>query len=493
MFSIGEMTSSEKCVQAAITGEKRKRDVEETEIMQHAQQEPTCTSPTSNIDANTNTDDGSVALYTAMEKRNSDLAIPTSKNWRGDLPASCEIATLQKWLDVGGTTTSLPLVDLRTNEQYSKRRISINQKKKKSSIIVNLPFETLLSGERSCELPPRTVPFAILVPASYCDNGILSKTHNIHVIFDLFFATVSKATGQSRTPWLVQQILCECSDIDDTSSACSCIWDDARSMNVLDDTSIEPGVTVAPRLWKPDPLVHDTLLPLLKERLKAWSIEMNGTKKSGTKQQQQQIMGEVWDMGSGAGRDLCFLAEELQHYHRHELKMSGDIRLPILFVGIDNHKGSAKRCVPLWKHRGVGDITKSVLMNLKKLDSVQDAMAKTNVILSYAVRYLNRPLMNFLASNCEENALFALSHFCRKEDGLWNFDHPKINSVLEYGEIKRLFCGTCSSGGKERYGTKCGDWEVLENKLCSDADFGRTMVNFVSCRRVMVREDIKIK
>mmetsp|Transcript_8620 Transcript_8620/g.12779 ORF Transcript_8620/g.12779 Transcript_8620/m.12779 type:complete len:504 (-) Transcript_8620:77-1588(-) len=489
-------------VEQRAAGEKRKRvaivDANQQEIMNQLQvaDEPSAT-----------------------ESNPTKATGTTCKTWRNNLPTTCEIVTLQEWLDGIDNddendqeqdtmmSTRLPLVDLRTKDQYSKRRISLqnyinnnkhhpDQKIRSSSppstTIVNLPFETLLSGERSCELPPRTVPFAILVPtASYdaCvvdnDNNNSSSDDDDDVLNDacnLFFATTSKATGQSRTPWMVQQILCERDD----GNKCF-LWEDAKRVNVLGETDVKLNASVAPRLWKPDPLVQDTLLPLLKERLKAWcSTRIKKTTDGGGDNENDDddstIMGEVWDLGSGAGRDLCFLAEELQHYYQHELNITGRI-LPIRFVGIDNHKGSAKRCVPMWKHRGVGDVTKSVLLNLKKLDLVQDEMAKNNVILCYAVRYLNRPLINFLASNCNEGTLFALSHFCRREDGLWNFDHPKINSVLEYGEIENIFCSSYDDG---RESGRC--WEVLENTLRSDADFGRTMVNFV-CRRRAANEE----
>jgi hypothetical protein len=57
-----------------------------------------------------------------------------------------------------------------------------------------------------------------------------------------------------------------------------------------------------PRLWSPDPMIEQTL-PLLKEKLQSTG-------------QQHGVM-EIWDIGSGLGRDVCYLAEELLYHPPH--------------------------------------------------------------------------------------------------------------------------------------------------------------------------------
>ena len=52
--------------------------------------------------------------------------------------------------------------------------------------------------------------------------------------------------------------------------------------------------------------------------------------------------GSIIDLGSGAGRDVAYLAE---HLPRAKL------------YGVDNHRGAGKRCLPLWESRRVGDRT----------------------------------------------------------------------------------------------------------------------------------------
>jgi hypothetical protein len=83
-----------------------------------------------------------------------------------------------------------------------------------------------------------------------------------------------------------------------------------------------------PRLWQPDPMIQNVLLPLLMEQpwlLKASSFVSCCVNHHHQQQQQQddgnvmmmkkkksRCWGEIWDLGAGSGRDACFLAEELK-------------------------------------------------------------------------------------------------------------------------------------------------------------------------------------
>lgn len=431
-----------------------------------------------------------------------------------------EVVKFARWLDVG-----LSLVDLRCSEEYQRRRLLLSPSSiarvhigdttgtfgvsPNSSVVVHLPLDSLLSGERSCELPPRHVPFAILVGSGEDDEERARE---------LFFATTSRRTGKSRKVWNVRQML-----LDD-----SALWEEAHRRNLVaveaddehrldndEDEQRRTPVRPRPRLWEPDPIVRTGVLPFLFDVIDR-AMRDNNTKNDNA----SSFL--VWDLGSGAGRDVCFLAEEsLSYYHnqrRPEFTIScadeQQTRFPLTFVGADHHKGSADRCVPLWTRRGVGDITQAKRINLDKIGSLHDELMRyqryntdtisTKIVCCYAVRYLNRNLLKYLASaqsdnydDCaavktttatatksnrsidnlllpplqlNEEFLFATSHFCKPHLGAeWNFDHPKIKNVLERDELENLF--TIERG-----------WTVLKNELCEDGDHGRTLIQFIAKR-----------
>ena len=449
----------------------------------------------------------------------------------------------------------LPLIDLRNKDDYQSKHIYFpNHWSYKKSTIVNLPLESLISGERSCELPPRNLPFAILIPktnylisnqdcnpsssSSNVSISINDGSHHISIssriinhtipaqtntkkskicknldinidqsILTLFLSTQSQRTQQSRCRWNIKQILLESDDL----------WNHVTELDLLGPiksknyihhsytsimhTDIEFPL---PRLWKPDPLMESYIIPLLFRFLqnhilhtfepinkyKRKSFQMDHNLDIDASMDPKDISSfytptdithtfpyQVWDLGSGAGRDICFLAEEcLSHHYYHQnmsfisnkqmepilppviqnsstsTSTSNQYLFPIQFIGIDNHKGSAKRCLPLWKNRMVQSITKSMRLDLKKMDLVHDILsssiqndkgsnaasksttiqtqAKCNVILVYAIRYLNRHLIQYLVSDkCPlmKGTLFAMSHFCKPTmKSEWNFDHPKV-------------------------------------------------------------------
>jgi len=380
---------------------------------------------------------------------------------------NCSLCSITQWLrlehgEEKQNKAVLPLVDLRSTNDFSKRSISLvscddENESVKNLCVVNLPFDSLLQGERSCELPPRAVPFAIMVP----------KSISMELICKFFFAKTSKCTGQSRVPWNVKQIVRESEQV----------WNDLKRISLIANSS-ENASNIAPRLWKPDPLVENHILPMLKTTISEWFAKQSSANPTANPHTNdithQSIMGEVWDLGSGAGRDICFLSEELKHFCQN----SFSIECPIHFVGIDNHKGSARRSIPFWRNRSVSDIVKSTNINLKKLDkfeSILDELVDNGreLVFCYAVRYLNSHLMDYIAKNdhvaIKRGTNFGISHFCMKEDGLWNFDHPRVNSVLKYNELPAIFC-------------KENGWKVDIHLMCEDSDAGRTMTNFIATK-----------
>lgn len=459
----------------------------------------------------------------------------------------------------------LPLIDLRSIEEFSERHlrpraqvvvdaadttiatatvecsnnvVGHNVDFSGDTIIVNLPLATLLSGERSCELPPRNLDFAILIPREYAqifldvwhgrERGGDSQDGEKHcIIHKLFFATHSEATMQSRKPWRVRQVLIDTDDL----------WKDAEIIKgsvvarcdrtscggVGEDWSTTPFRSL-PRLWKSDPLISSYVLPYLKE----WTIkyrtnyanafDARGNGRRG--EEQSKSMGLVWDLGCGSGRDICYLAEEIKEFRARCTDAStGELH----FLGVDNHKGSAARCTPLWKNRGVDDITKSICLDLNKLNLVRDYLVNPtkvlhlpsqtttafppDIVCMYSIRYLNRKLLSYIANsrtidkqsvvlvgpNMLQSAtrethlvlplgtVVAISHFCKPREGAsWKFDHPKEPSVLDRWELKNLFTGESTADRENDQVCGTQRWEILNDDLIVDGDHGRTLIQFVA-------------
>jgi hypothetical protein len=302
--------------------------------------------------------------------------------------------SLREWWDL-----NLPLIDLRDTETQSTHQLLSTQ----ARVIVCLPFSTLLSGERSCELPPRHVSFGILLEDIQNESQALCRQERLQ---ELFFATSSKATQQSRKPWNIPVALIANDEL----------WEQSKELGIykfMDDLQGASSTFAPhPRLWQPDPMISNLLWPVLEQYLPLLKEEC-----------------VIWDLGSGAGRDVCFLAEKI--------KGTGLSNCSIL--GIDNHKASAKRCEPFWQHRQIEELAQAKNLNLNKLELVEEELKGSSVVCTYAVRFLNRKLLAFLAnhSNLKPGSLFAMSHFCKPYAGsAWNFDHPKVrrSCSLQRGE-----------------------------------------------------------
>ena len=386
------------------------------------------------------------------------------------------ITDLEQWFDGRGEARQiLPLVDLRSIDEFDARRLSFRDGHNRKTTIVNLPLNALLSGDRSCELPPRNLEFAILLPKTHI--GTFSARDGC-VVHDLFFSLKSKSTKQTRKPWMVKQVLLDNDEL----------WNAAEKLNLSTRESVSTMLK-QPRLWNPDPIVTE-LMPLLKNWL---ALEPDNQ------------IGLVYDLGSGAGRDVCYLAEETKEFLSRQ-KCNRSLR----FVGVDNHKGSARRCGPLWKSRGVEHLTGSCLLDLNRLKKVQehfvgatqsnttvDRGRRQTVLCLYAVRFLNRKLLTYIASatNKSDNAgddnaatktsskqslhappppleletgtVIAISHFCKPNAGApWPFEHPKETSVLERHELATMFSSK--------------NWHVIRDEIIRDGDHGRNLIQFIA-------------
>jgi hypothetical protein len=194
----------------------------------------------------------------------------------------------------------LPVIDVRSLTSFT----SVRYQPPAQMPLVHLHFPTLLDGSSSCELPPRNVEFDVIFDPSET---------TLEEVATLFTSKVSRNTGASRTPWKVRHFV---------SSSSLFPPSPTLSPHIIRSPYIPPSPL--PRLWKPDSMVSSILLPLLLNLPSPISI--------------------ILDLGSGAGRDVCYLSESL---------LSSNPSVTV--VGIDKHKGSARRSLPLWSKRGVSN------------------------------------------------------------------------------------------------------------------------------------------
>jgi hypothetical protein len=319
----------------------------------------------------------------------------------------------------------VPVVDLRPLVEFETVRLQ--SKGGVDLVVVNLPFEDLFRKDlnRCGEMPPRNVQFDVIFPA----------TENVEV-FSFFGQTVKKSTGTSSTPWRVRNGV-----VGDSR-----LWEVCFSSKSVHVVINEKCSTPGPRLWQPDLLVESFLLALAAQLC---DESLHGTSVS------------IFDLGSGAGRDVAFLAEEL--------KKKGPCA-NVKIVGVECHKGASKRCLPLWLNRGVAEMTALECVNLKKEDEFNRILSKYGegtVDMMYCVRYLNRSLLKRIAVSCSHEFIrpggyFAISHFVLESDGSFPFEHPKKSEVLARGELEELF----------------SNWKIVRSEEVRDNDFGRPMWHF---------------
>ena len=277
--------------------------------------------------------------------------------------------------------------------------------------------------------------------------------------------------GRKLNPWKVTHVL-----VDDGK-----LWDDAMKLGLLedpdtvrsnrDDNNGEDHRPL-PRLWQPDSMVQNILLPLLKESI--INQQMKG------KDESEETL-EVWDLASGSARDVAFLAEELKHhYHSHRSTVDGNIdsqdgctKDKIVVVGCD-HRYNAKEIgivSNFWSRRKVKEYTRPLKIDLSQWSTLHQEMSMSKLMAMYCVRFWKVELVTSIAS-CDQipkGVLFAISHFCKPSpNAQWDFDHPSEKTVLERNQLSSIF----GSQG----------WTILHDEITTDSDRGRPMINFVARR-----------
>ena len=249
----------------------------------------------------------------------------------------------------------------------------------------------------------------------------------------------------------------------------------------------EPTPLPLPRLWSPDPMIEYILLPLLNEKIR--SIE-----------HQSKLM-EIWDIGSGLGRDVCFIAEELLYHSSNNTTRGENNSAPKLqneslfrIIGYDQryrHMDATANdhtddTTEFWKRRHVSTVTEChccdlnhFQMNIEGLSfrsrrkCINDETATTTTTTTihslkrepfigciYAVRYWNKAFFQRLIdAGCgnvnhdsgqtlvlEVGTIIAISHFGKaSEQSLWDHPHPKEAHVLGRNELRVMFTTTTTT------------------------------------------------
>ena len=206
-------------------------------------------------------------------------------------------------------------------------------------------------------------------------------------------------------------------------------WSEAQNMGMVFQPSTMHNRRPQVRLWQPDSMVENILLPLLVVKAKHDIDNQRSSSNSSS---------EVWDLAAGTGRDVAFLAESL-----HATSM--DYKL----IAID-HRYNAKetKIVNDFFYRivGVGNQISSLKLNLSSWKTLEQEKSSTlvnnQVAAMFCVRFWKPHLVEGIANSrlVHRGTFFALLHFCKPTTGAsWNFDHPSEKTVLERDQLFDLF------------------------------------------------------
>lgn len=377
------------------------------------------------------------------------------------------------------------LLDVRTHESYRSDRRFVSSER---ITVVHIPLEELSQGRRF-ELPPRHVPFGILIGRSAANDDDASirleptapppatTLVRLQTVLSGSCRAHEEGDGSRRKrltcPWNVRAVLL--ASLEET-------WQQAQRCHV--PVAVGRGPIASPgafqiksRLWEPDPMVEWILLPLLLQTMNDNSTSL------------ERPSLEIWDFGAGVGRDVGFLAEELRgRLWWHESTPRPHVRV----VGLDQRYLDSvhiEATTSFWKRRHVEAVTRSRCIDLTDKALVMNELARatdhhkfgTVQWCFYAVRYWNRPLFQALMKAGHDNALpvgtiLAISQFGKPHSGAsWNFPHPKEKHVLERWELRDLFATPTNDSATAAVRT----WKILHDEVVPDGDHGRTLIQFV--------------
>lgn len=283
--------------------------------------------------------------------------------------------------------------------QRNRKVLDLRLHSTAASFTVHIPPDEL--SNRLFELPPRQIPLVLWV----------DETTNLQDTL-----TLLQGTSRKQKPWIVDAIL---------------------HGDPVHRTCPVPGTLPLPRLWDPDRMVEDVLLPILREAPAAL---------------------EVWDLGAGVGRDVVFLAETLRDR-------------PV--VAIDQrYAKEAEPFLEFCQRRQVSQWTRCRAVRLEQTDEFQSILEQSFVQVGcfYAVRFWNKSLIRCIldcASMLQDGTILAISHFGKETpDSNWPHAHPNSKQVLERYELRDMVHGT--------------DWHICCDRVVTDSDHGRTLIQFVA-------------
>jgi hypothetical protein len=423
-------------------------------------------------------------------------------------------------------------------------------------VVVHIPYREL--KDRRFELPPRRTHFGIFVSI---DD---SKNDNVHerqqMIQDLLSGhgnTITTTTNpadqrnlQNRRltqswhvtalidandpkTWQSAQQCCAVTVVgaeyvyspirDNVTSNCHAVDDN----NGIDTTTISTAVhgrcQPLPRLWKPDPMVEHVLLPLLLLQPTPFGQSVAHIRLDNDETIASSSSSvEVWDLGAGLGRDVCFLAEELLYHWNTTYPtttwMNGKnnthhLPTPWRVIGFDQRYRNVhvNDSIDFWKRRHVDTITACQLVDFSRIRHVTDLFEMTPAPTShdknhhhhhcrrvvrciYAVRYWNKLLFQSIIHAGLKNdpwlpkgTIVAISHFGKASiHSTWDFPHPKEQHVLERYELRDMFTNPTITRNDPLGGTSNmsdplpSSWQILHDKVVLDSDHGRTIIQFVA-------------
>jgi hypothetical protein len=276
--------------------------------------------------------------------------------------------------------------------------------------IAHIPFSQLVS-ERSFELPPRNMEFLILVEPAALESAMLFLTGRASsppVQSSASSLPSPPSSQRGGTTWNVTGAVLDTPDA-------------RRHLDkVLSNHFTKRRDPY--QLWRPDSMVERHLLPLLSEQL---AMRPQTTRRL-----------DVWDLGSGVGRDVAFLARHLRLLAASSSD-EDEGRPSFRVIGLDQRyrPRDAATFRAFMQRQGVDDVTECRCVDLTvpkdRVSPVVSAMVEEPPACIYAVRYWNRPLFEEVNRLAAPGTVVAITHFAKPtEDSDWPFAHPKVGQRL---------------------------------------------------------------
>ena len=300
-----------------------------------------------------------------------NLSIGSVQEWN-DINTATRTTTTASTSTTTTTIRKLPLLDLQNHTAFHRRHIHDS---------FHMPLATV--KQRSYELPPRQHAFAVMVPSTaaaddniinnidYSVDGLVDKPGTnqekaaLQFVRDFFLClddddndnpentTKQEKKRRAQKPWKVPLVILA-GDVQNWKQAADLgllvvsdiperqpqLQGGIKDCNAHTNVSASIPFHPLPRLWQPDSMVQTVLLPLLAERLTRLSTGGGATQTRSTHHDHSDITKddagyEIWDLGAGSGRDVCFLAEELKAVVTRTAVATTTMRPSFCVVGMD--------------------------------------------------------------------------------------------------------------------------------------------------------------